>query len=225
MYNNEVTYDEKWNTEENKEYQKKLMAFLVPRSRCHSHVPVAWSKEIYEFVISLHKRYGIGYTTDTYNGYFVENNLYILFIKKPLQSLFYRTPEWLRSRSKKPWYKKVLRNLRMFLESYQYGAKVLFRNILSKIEQKLYNRQIVLDQFKEKYGSIRFYYSAPEHIENIIEKELVELEIKLARKKAYYPLEELVKWSTIRYDGDKQIERFPYKEYLEGEKDGSKRTS
>lgn len=225
MYNNEVTYDEKWNTKENKNYQKKLMDFLRPRSRCCSHVPVSWSKEVYEFIMSLHDRYGIGYTTDTYNGYFVENNLYILFIKKPLQSLFYTTPEWLRSRNKKPWYKKVLRNIRMFFESYQYGFKVFFRHIFARIEQKFYNRQIVLDQFKEKFGSIRFYYNAPEHIENIIEKELIELEIKLSRKGAYYSLEELAKWSRTVYNEDNDVTTFPYKEYLEGEQGGAKRTS
>lgn len=127
MYNNEVTYDPKWNTEENQKALDELNP-LLEETECWSDCPLSWAQEV------------------------------LVLIKE------------------------------------------------------LKNRGVHITQVKEKYGELRVYHSGDEDIDKLIYK----CEIELAKKGAYYSLDELKESKIFRYDSDgNEIVTYPYKELLE----------
>lgn len=218
MYNNEVTYDKKWDTEENIRYQKKCMKILEPRARCMSDVPRAWAKEVYQLLNFINKKYGIQYDLSSFRGWRVDQRVFVLLVKKPFMSLthnYNRVPDHLKKYyTKKPLHKKILSNIENAISNISQGISILYRDVIGSIYNKLRKPQVRIDQVKEKYGTLRVYCSASPEIEEEIDRLIKSLEVSLCYKDAYYSPKELYNWSTTRYDGDKKIETFPYRKFL-----------
>lgn len=75
MYNNEITYDPKWDTEENRRLANLVMKFIYQRALCMSDVPLSWAKEVNELITAIHKRYRIAYELSSWNGYYINVSL------------------------------------------------------------------------------------------------------------------------------------------------------
>lgn len=223
MYNNEVTYDKKWDTFMNKKYQKQAMELVQDRSYCCCDVPLAWAKEVNELLQEINNKYGIQYNTISYRGYTYTRNLVELLIKAPFKALFYyhTVKDWEISyaeRKGKPTPKggyRVKKNIEGFVHSIKYAFNVIKRNTVAYFYNKFRKPQVGISQVKEKYGELRVYFSAPGALDDVIEDMIRRTEIKLSKKGAYYPLESMVKWNTSWTEDGKEIKRFYYKEILD----------
>ena len=72
--------------------------------------------------------------------------------------------------------------------------------IYGKLYNKVMKPKIFLGQVKEKFGTLRVYYNAEPWVQNYVEEQIQELEVKLANKGAYYPPEDLYNWHSSSYD-------------------------
>jgi hypothetical protein len=104
------------------------------------------------------------------------------------------------------------RRLERTFNAFKYGFKVISRNIEGSIYNWYRKPVVSIQQVKEKYGTLRVYFSARDEVEAEIDYEIEKLEVRLARKGAYYKLEEMMEWSTQRGDEPK---RYPYKEIVD----------
>lgn len=243
MYNNEVTYHDKWDTEENKRLRDETIKFLGPRSYCRCDVPLSWAPEVNKLIKDIHSKYGIRYDLSSYYGYMYPRSLFDLLLKKPLKSLFYKTPEHMKKYYEdKPFYHRPLSNMKSFFGSYGYAFSVIKRNVIGTIYNRLFKPRVNISQVKEKFGSIRVYFGvlvdeksnyksneitrpgsvsftskSSNEIEEEIELMIKKMEIALAKKGAYYTLESMKKWSSSTWDeNDNKITKYPYKELIDG---------
>jgi hypothetical protein len=224
-FNNDVTYHDKWDTKENKEWSNKLEP-LLNRSECHSHCPKSWAKESYYFLKDLDEKFGLSYSEGTHKGYFFQNDVYTEVIIAPfrliphtIKSIFSALSIHQREYILKKYPTRWSRVKRAFYRSYIKPIDAYIHKASHKFYATIYNKrrkpQIEFSQFKEKFGTIRFYYSAPKWIQNYVEDELCKLEIALSKKGAYYPIEEMKDWCTSwsDYDHSYEVEEKEYSEY------------
>ena len=196
MYNNEVTYHKKWETDENRRWQRKA-AKLCARSSLYASIPLAWSKEIYELVKDIDDKFGIRYDLTTYNSYRID------YKTLPKQLFYYPVKEFF-STVKSLWkdafnpskhaarrHPTVLSRWKYTLfggrHSYLGGWYILFRFVRGSIYNWWRKPQVSMTQMKEKYGYLTIYWSAPNWIENYIDEQETNAVIKLIKKGAYYP--------------------------------------
>lgn len=212
MYNNEVTYDPKWDTEENKAAFKKLDEKFFDKSVCSPSCPNGWAPEVLELLETIEKEYGIVYNTSTIRAYYVQGKPFDHFITGPFKNAwnsFYSNfietidPEktWQVERRNKPVTTRLKKVFDSALDSIRYGKRAFRITHINPILNKIYKPKVVLSQVKEKYGELRIYYSAPEHLEPIIEKMIAKTEVKLALKGCYYPVESLWRAGSSRWVG------------------------
>ena len=74
MFNNDVTYDERWGTSENRKYLRKLENKYLHRSICSPSCPVGWAKEVYDLLEHLDSEFGIAYNTTSMDGFMIKSN-------------------------------------------------------------------------------------------------------------------------------------------------------
>lgn len=234
MYNNEITYHKKWETKYNKRFQRKCMDFISERSLCMCDVPLAWAEEVYRFLMMVEKKYGIAYDLNSYHGYYYSKKLLNLLFKKPFKALFtVPSRQWAIQMSKHyendgkaiPDSLKKLINpkitclikqqLYAFFDTYSHGLKIIYRNMIGTLYNWYRKPLVSIQQVKEKYGTLRIYFDAEEPIEKQITHEIRKLEIALAKKNAYFKLENMVKWSIIYDENGNTVTKFPYKEIIE----------
>ena len=67
MHNNEVTYDNKWDTKKNKHYKDLAMEF-ANRGALPRDIPLSWAREVYFFFCKLDKEFGLRYDTNHYRS-------------------------------------------------------------------------------------------------------------------------------------------------------------
>lgn len=193
MYNNHITYDEKWNTKENNKALKTLQDKYFDRSECSPDCPVAWAPEVLELLDLLDKELGITYNTSTMRGYYIRGNMFRWFMIQPWTNALYSFKKEFfypsAYREKDPILKRPLNVLKEFFHPIKYGLKSLKMQLINPLLNKLFKPKLYLSQIKEKYGSLTMYVSSSDVHEEWVEKEIRRTELKLAIKGAYYPVE------------------------------------
>jgi hypothetical protein len=205
MYNNEVTYDKKWETQDNKKAYKKLDKKFFDRSICYPSCPEAWAPEVLELLNLFDKELGVARNESTIRSYYIQGNPLQWFVTDPFKNLYKSLIslflEPLPSYRKQPYTvaEKLQKIVSSFTHSIAYGfraSKVLYVN---PILNKIFRPKFRLDQVKEKYGQLNIYYSVPEAFEEWVENEINKTIVKLAIKGAYYPLETLYGYRVGNY--------------------------
>jgi hypothetical protein len=202
QYNNHVTYDEKWNTPENKAAMKKLYPYLR-RTRCGSDCPDSWAVEVLELVKKVEKLYGIRYHASTRWGYSSEGDIKHLtwLVKDLLGKPYIHTYGEMKKPTTMDYIKKWFTGLPERLSSFSSRINDYVRYVLWGRFYNWYRKpQVSLDQIKEKFGTLRFYFSAPYWIDKHVDEMIMETEIKLSEKGAYYSLLSLYGTTHSRID-------------------------
>ena len=202
MYNNEVTYDEKWETPENEEYLKKLNKYF-DASHCSPSCPHGWAKEVYELLSHLDKEFGIARNEDTLRGYFTQGNWYFDLTIGPYISAvkaLYMNFIGYKSMDQRNKYqveryktmtlsKRITEALNTIPGRYRYGVRLFKAQVVNRLYNKIFKPKITLGQLKEKYGELTIYHSEPKYLSEYIEELIAKTEVKLAVKGCYYPVE------------------------------------
>lgn len=208
MYNNEITYNDKWKTPDNNKALNKLSKY-INRSTCASDCPLSWAPEVLTLLEKLDNELGIARNTTSIKGYriadtvnIIKGLLLISFITCLIRNIFHHAKNTIkpskyyvkRSISRKIYqchYDATMHGLIFPLESF----KIKFINpIINKIlKPKLY-----LGQVKEKYGELVIYYTTECAFEEYVEKQITKTKIMLSQKGAYYSLDKL--WDAHRIE-------------------------
>lgn len=204
MYNNEVTYDEKHNTDANKAALTILEKKYFDMSECSPDCPVAWAPEVLELMDTLQAELGFMHNEKTIRGYYIKGNLVEWFLKDPWKNLFsafksnifgspsdydYPRDPVTGNRPKKNMIKRFKAIIEAFFHSMQYGVKAVKVMYINPRLNKFQRNKITLGQLKEKFGELRCYFHVSEAYSEYVEKEIRKCEIKLALKGVYYPIE------------------------------------
>ena len=200
MFNNEVTYDDKWNTPENRKALEKLQKKFFDKSYAYPDCPVGWAPEVLELLETLEKEFGFEYNTGTMQSYFIQGGALNHFLIDPFKGLYHAVrfnfidkpvESWEIKNRNKPLFERLKKVLDGFIHPISYGIRA-FRIIrINPILNKIKKPKLRLDQVKEKYGTLRIYFSSPDYLEEYVEKLIAQCEVKLAMKGCYYPLESL----------------------------------
>lgn len=203
MFNNEVTYHEKWNTPENKAALEELNRLYFDKSGCSPDCPLAWAPEVLELMNLIESELGIEYNTSTMRGYRIQGNPKDWFLINPFVNLIesfrndiMKAPtDWSQPRGadgERPKLSVVARFKRFLCSpftAFSYGFRAIKIKHINAILNRIYKPKVELAQIKEKYGSLRLYYGSPLVYKEWIDREVRKTEIKLAMKGAYYPIE------------------------------------
>lgn len=211
MFNNDITYDKKWNTPENLSALKKIESKYFDRSWCYPSCPTGWAPEVLEMLEYLDKEFGIQRNTGTMRSYYIKGNFFEHFFLSPYKELWQSLyNNFLKSSSKESWeaayYSKpiptrIKRVLDSFMRPIQYGVRAFKVVYVNALINKVLKPKIRLDQIKEKYGRLELYFSSPDYLDEHINTLILKTEIKLAMKGCYYPLESLWGYETSWYCG------------------------
>jgi hypothetical protein len=200
MYNNDITYDKKWDTPENLAARAKIAKKFFDRSVCCPDCPTSWAPEVLELLETLDKELGIARNTQTMGGYNIRNSLGANAIIESCLAAwneFKHTfitahdPEsYLTKRlAKQSILQKLKRPVDAFLNNIKYSLRAFKVQHINVLINKLLKPKIHLSQIKEKYGELVIYFSSSDVHEEYIENLIKRTEIKLAIKGAYYPVE------------------------------------
>lgn len=191
MYNNEVTYHKKWETPENQAILEKLDRKYFDKSICYPSCPPAWAPEILELLNLFDKELGIAYNTSTLRSYYPQGNWISWFITSPAKNFWYSLKNVFKyeEHSKKTIIDKVVNILPSTFRSYGYGYRCIRVKYINPILNNIFKPKFQLDQIKEKYGHLTIYYTCPPAFEEWVDREIRKVELKLALKGAYYPIE------------------------------------
>lgn len=235
MYNNEITYDERWNTSENRKYMRKLETKYLHRSVCSPSCPVGWAKDVYDLLEHLNSEFGIAYNETSIDGFMVRGNplkdIFIRPITGFMSSVYssFIKPHFSKDYVSTYYGKMSLSSrigvaLRAFYFPIEYGVRSIMRMTIYPALNKIRRPKIVLSQVKEKYGELNVYYSAPDYLNDYIDLKIRETEIKLAMKGCYYPVESFYYASTSWYCGT-EVHPTEYLTKVVTHSDGSSNTN
>jgi hypothetical protein len=215
-YNNGITYHKSWDTSENRRWNELLHNRYLERPYCSSDCPLAWSKEVYELLDMLDRKFGIEYNTSSIRGYNFKGSPLRWFVLDPLKSITVAHIEYLMCKSisqenqwlVKHWPKSLVDRLKAFPKRFfdsvislpNYTVQALRKTkvaYINRILNRVLRKQIQLSQVKEKFGSLTIYFSSPNYLDEYIDDEIRRTEVKLALKGAYHPLESF--WNS--YNG------------------------
>lgn len=210
MYNNEVTYDKKWDTPENRAALEKLRRKYFDSSECSPDCPVAWAPEVLELFEMLDKELGFCHNESTMRGYYIQGDAKKWFLVDPWKNMIYtfysnvfKSPkitvyhdDGTRSKKSKPIGERITDIWKAWWHSIGYGLRAVRIRKVNPILNRIQKNKIRLGQLKEKYGELTVYFSAPDVFEEFIDQEIRKVEIKLAMKGAYYPIESFWDSST-----------------------------
>jgi len=170
VYNNVITYHEKWNTPENCAAKAELEKKFLPRSHYAPSCPIGWAPEVLAMLSKLDSEFGIYRNESTINGYFI------------LPRNIYRT---------------ILNLVQHPIRTMNYISNTAKVHYLNPVLNRLLKPKIRLDQIKEKYGALRVYTTTNNRfLDDYIDECVKEVEIKLAIKGCYYPIESFWNSST-----------------------------
>ena len=211
-YNNQVTYHDKWNTPANNAALKELENLIFDKSGASPSCPVSWAPEVLELFKTLESELGIAYNDSTMRGYYLQGNLTNWFLTQPIKNFFeafnsnfLKTPKeriydekgkWTGNHKVRPFFTRVKSVFLAVHHSLGYGRRAFRVKYINPILNKIYKPKIVLGQVKEKYGSLRVYYSCSKAYEGWVDEQIAMCEVKIAAKGAYYPLENMWGYNT-----------------------------
>jgi len=204
IFNNKITYDKKWDTNESSKYLQLLEKYFC-RTDCGSSCPSAWAKEVYELLTEIDKEFGIARNTSTLGGYTMSTSWYYCLSVGPYVraagQLYYNFFGYKQLDQRNKWQremyesmsipKKFLNAFRTIGSTYTYGARIFMPQVVNPILNKLLKPKVHISQVKEKYGEFLVYFSGPEWLEDHINNLIAKTEVRLAMKGAYYSLESL----------------------------------
>jgi len=202
IYNNDITYADKWETPENLKALEIVKKKYFHRSVCYPSCPTAWAPEVLEMLEYLDKEFGIAYNEDSIMAYRVSGRWYWHFTAGPWVNMFKSIrynflrfkfkDEWEREYYKEKTLKKRLKSIgESFTHSYSYGRNVFRVQVVAPILNRIRKPKIHMSQLKEKYGRLELYFRAPDYLEQHIEYIFAKAKVKIALKGAYYPVETL----------------------------------
>jgi hypothetical protein len=208
MYNNDVTYNKKWDTVENLTARKKIVKKFFDRSVCCPDCPTSWAVEVLELLETIDRELGIVRNTQTMNGFNIRNPFDNWIIApfmaswRELAHTFFTAhdPEKYTSQylHKISFLKKLKRPVNAFTGNVLYTFRAFKVQYINEFLNKILKPKVHLSQIKEKYGELTVYFSTSDVYEEYIERLIKQTEIKLAIKGAYTPIETF--WnSTVRY--------------------------
>lgn len=192
LYNNEITYHNKWNTVWNEMARDHLEERYLKHTECSSHIPVAWAEEVLDLLNKIEDQWGIKANDSIYIegwGYYsLRNYVSSLAISTGLKKLPFR------------WYGDNVTNKDRKRQRKQRFPGWPWRAIQNEVEHRIkcykatrYNKkrkpQVTISQVKEKFGHFNLYYDAPKEIKVEIDKLIDETIKKLSDKGAYYTIE------------------------------------
>ena len=201
MYNNEITYHEKWNTPENLAAFKMLKRKYFSKSICGPSCPVAWAPEVLEMMNTLQRKLGFYHNESTIQGYHVQGNPLRWFIINPYKGLIYSFQKNVLSKptkynrknqtsTPKSFSERAIATSTGFFEPIMYGLRALTVQYVNPIRNRIENNKIHLSQLKEKYGYLTCYFDADDKkYKDIISSEISKCAIKLTEKGCYYSIE------------------------------------
>jgi len=203
MYNNEVTYAKCWDNKRARKFQKKLRKFLK-RTDCMSDCPLAWSEEMYNFIVDIDKRFGIARTTNTFHGFYFQGSDFGNIFVEPLKRLFgkYQPPkqEWALKYEPKTKLGFLIKRIKNAKHVFSYGVRTCFYKYYRRLMDYIFKPQVHISQIKEKYGTLRVYFNANDSaIDKYIEQKINEMEFRIAQKGAYFPLADMMGWFSTSY--------------------------
>ena len=215
VYNNDVTYNDKWETPENKAALEKLQRKFFNKSECSPDCPVSWAPEVLELMEKLDKELGFRRNESTMRGYYIQGNAANWFLKDPWSGMFssfkrnvfgkpqdrVRVGDKYEYRSR-PILKRIQQIFAAFTHPFGYGFRALTIRYINPYLNRLEKNRISLGQIKEKYGSLTCYFHTEDAFEEYVENEVRKCEIKLAIKGCYYPIESMWDNSTRYYVGN-----------------------
>lgn len=212
MYNNDITYDERWNTSENRKYLRKLEDKYLHRSECSASCPVSWAKDVHDLFEHLNSEFGIAYNETSIDGFMIKGSLIKDIFIRPIvgfmSSIYsalikpYFSEDYVST-----YYRKMSLSsrigvaLRAFYYPIEYGARSIMCMTIYPLLNKIRKPKIVLSQIKEKYGELNIYFTAPDWLKEHLDLKIRETELKLAMKGCYYPVESFYYASTSWYCG------------------------
>lgn len=207
MFNNDVTYDKKWETEENKMWLKKLDEKYFDRSYASPDCPVGWAKEVFELLEMFNNTLGIEHNTSTLRAYYPQGSFKDWFIIDPFKSawntfvrqFFKPKPEY-QSKTYNTT-EKLQKVVSSFLHPFGYGFRCVRVKHVNPILNKILKPKLRLSQVKEKYGSLTLYIDVEPAFENWVQTEIKKCEIRLSLKGCYYPIENLYDSKTEKNVG------------------------
>jgi hypothetical protein len=204
VYNNDVTYNKKWDTPENLAARDKMAKKFFDRSVCCPDCPTSWAPEVLELLETIDKELGIARNTQTMGGYNMRNPFdkwiiapFIVSWRELVYTFFTaHDPEshisqYLHEMS---FLKKLKRPINAFTGNVSYTFRAFKVQYINEFLNKLLKPKVHLSQIKEKYGELTVYFSTSDVYEEYIEKLIKQTEIKLAIKGAYTPIETF--WNT-----------------------------
>lgn len=200
MYNNNVTYDEKWNTPENKAALEKLERKFFDKSECGPHCPVGWAPEVLEMMETLQRELGFFHNEETIRGFYLRDTPKEWFVTGPWIGLFrsfydnvLKKPKTLDRQTRTLVPKTIKQRCTAILDGFtapiKYGFKALIMKYVNPVRNRIEKPKIRLGQLKEKCGSLTCYFHTNEAFKEYVENEVRKCEIKLAIKGCYYPIE------------------------------------
>lgn len=217
MYNNDITYHEKWETPENKAALAILEKKYFAKSECSPSCPVSWAPEVLEMMDTIERELGFRRNERTMHGYYIQGRAADWFIKNPWSGFFssfrnnflgkpydYTYDE---TKTKTKAERRVSRSFKNRIKSVlsavahpiSYGFRACMILYVNPRLNQLTKPKVTLGQLKEKYGSLTCYFHTSDAFEEFVDNEVRKCEIKLAMKGAYYPVESF--WDAgTRYD-------------------------
>lgn len=201
MYNNDVTYHDKWKTPENEAALRKLEKRFFDRSECCPDCPLSWAVEVLELFESLDRTVGIRHNEGTMRGYYVQGSPLKWFVTNPWLSAF-KTFKYHFFSDKSKYYTekglvhKLKETVGAFWHSISYGFRASKVVYVNRLLNKWSGASLRLSQVKEKFGTLRVYLGSPAIYSDFIDAEVRKCEIKLAAKGAYFPIESLWDWGV-----------------------------
>jgi hypothetical protein len=205
MFNNDLTYSKKWETEENLKAHHELERKFFDRSIAYPSCPISWAPEVLELLSLIDKELGIERNTDTMCSYRISGKPSDWFLLHPIKGAFNAfisgflkpKPEW--KETEDSILKKIFHIYESFTHPFGYGFKALKIKYVNKFLNYIFSPKVRLSQIKEKYGDLTLYIDAPDAFDGWINEQIKKTKIKLSIKGAYYSLEQLYDQTTITY--------------------------
>lgn len=209
MYNNNITYNKKWETEENRAWLKKLDDKYFDRSQCAPDCPAAWAQEVFELFEMLNISLGIERNTSTLRSYYVRGSIKDWFLIDPIKGaynifinqFFKPKPDY--QTKAHSILEKLTRVASAFTHPFGYGFRCIKVLHINAILNRIFKPKLRLSQVKEKYGYLTLYIDVDPAHEVWVQAEIKKVEIRLALKGCYYSIESLYESTSSRYVGDK----------------------
>ena len=217
MYNNEVTYDKKWETPENLAALREVEDKYFDKSFCSPSCPASWAPEVLELLNTLERELGIRYNDRTIRAYFPEGNPIQWFITRPFNEAchaFHRKFLHVHDKESSSYKRNIegKSKLRLLMDVIKsatrpmiYGYKVIRVLYINKYLNNIFKPKLTLSQVKEKCGYLTIYFDCPPAFNNYVNELIRSTVVKIAMKGAYYPLENLYNSSTT-YNVDNEFE-------------------